>query len=50
MARGRERCFEHLNFRLEELAAGNLAEKVGPLGVEKGKATPLQGTEKGSTC
>lgn len=47
MARGRERCFEHFNFRLEELAAGTHAEKVGPPGAGKGKATPLRGNQEG---
>lgn len=40
METGRERCFEHFNFRLEELAADNHAKKEGGASRRRKKAKP----------
>lgn len=46
MSRGRERCFEHFYFRLEELAAGDPAEKVGPPGGRERQTYTFMGNQE----
>lgn len=43
MQRRRKGCFQLFSFRLEELAVGNHAEKVGPSGEREGKTPHFQG-------